>query len=49
MENLAERISDSELEVMRVLWDAACALPIGEIRRALQEKRGWEGIVCKKA
>ena len=47
MENLAERISDSELEVMRVLWDAACALPIGEIRRALQEKRGWEATTIK--
>lgn len=47
MVNLAERISDSELEVMRVLWDAACALPIGEIRRALQEKRGWEATTIK--
>lgn len=47
MDNLAERISDSELEVMRVLWDAACALPIGEIRRALQEKRGWEATTIK--
>ena len=29
MENLAERISDSELEVMRVLLDARTALPVG--------------------
>ena len=47
MENLAERISDSELEVMRVLWDARTALPVGEIRRAIQEKRGWEATTIK--
>ena len=47
MENLAERISDSELEVMRVLWDARTALPVGEIRRALKERRGWEATTVK--
>ena len=47
MENLAEKISDSELEVMRVLWDARTALPVGEIRRALQERRGWEATTIK--
>ena len=47
MENLAEKISDSELEVMRVLWDVRTALPVGEIRRALQERRGWEATTIK--
>lgn len=42
MNKLAERISDSELEVMRVLWEAEDALPITAIRAALLEKSDWE-------
>lgn len=42
MNELAERISDSELEVMRVLWEAKDALPITAIRAALIEKSDWE-------
>jgi|AGTN01.1.fsa_nt_gi Predicted transcriptional regulator len=42
MNQLAERISDSELEVMRVLWEAQEALPITAIRAALVERSGWE-------
>lgn len=47
MENLAERISDSELEVMRVLWEAGTPLPISDIRIALQQRRGWEPTTVK--
>lgn len=47
MNKLAERIADSELEVMRVLWGAKTALPVGEIRRAICEKTGWEGSTAK--
>ncbi len=47
MNRLAERIADSELEVMRVLWDAKKALPVAEIRRAICEKTGWEGSTAK--
>ena len=47
MENLAERISESELEVMRVLWEAGDALPITEIRQLLQERKGWEATTIK--
>lgn len=47
MQEFAERITDSELEVMHVLWDAADALPIAEIRRTLQERRGWESTTIK--
>ena len=32
MSNLAEKISDSELEVMKVLWRAGDALPVTVIR-----------------
>lgn len=42
MNKLAERISDSELEVMRVLWEAGDALPITAIRSALLERSDWE-------
>ena len=47
METLAERISESELEVMRVLWEAGDALPITEIRQFLQERKGWEATTIK--
>ena len=47
MQEFAERITDSELEVMHVLWEAADALPIAEIRRTLQERRGWESTTIK--
>lgn len=47
MENLAERISDSELEVMRLLWEAGTPLPISEIRIAMQQRKGWEPTTVK--
>ena len=47
MQALAERISDSELEVMKVLWEADDALPVTEIRTALQARRGWEATTVK--
>lgn len=47
MENLAEKISDSELEVMRVLWEADAPLPISQIRVALQQRKGWEPTTTK--
>ena len=47
MENLSEKISDSELEVMRVLWEAGDALPITELRQTLRERKGWEATTVK--
>lgn len=44
---LAEKISDSELEVMTVLWEAGRPLSITEIRQALQERKGWESTTIK--
>ena len=41
------KITDSELEVMRVLWEAGDALPITEIRRSLQQRKGWEATTIK--
>jgi len=47
MNALAGKIQDSELEVMRVLWQAGRAVPLIEIRCALAEKRGWEDSTVK--
>ena len=47
MSNLAEKISDSELEVMKVLWRAGDALPVTVIREALQKSCGWEPTTVK--
>lgn len=47
MEYLAEKISDSELEVMRLLWEAGTPLPISDIRIALQQRKGWEPTTVK--
>lgn len=47
MYTLAEKISDSELEVMHVLWDARQPLPVADIRRELQARRGWESTTIK--
>ena len=45
--SLADKISDSELEVMKLLWQAGDALTVTEIREALQRSRGWEATTVK--
>ena len=47
IDSLADKISDSELEVMKLLWQAEDALPVTEIREALQRSRGWEATTVK--
>ncbi len=47
MNELAGKIQDSELEVMRVLWGAGEALPLIEIRRVLSARCGWEDSTIK--
>jgi BlaI family penicillinase repressor len=44
---LADKISDSELEVMKVLWRSEDALPVNVIRETLQRDRGWEPTTVK--
>ncbi len=46
-DSIADKISDSELEVMKLLWQAEDALPVTEIREALQRSRGWEATTVK--
>jgi len=47
MIDISSKITDSELEVMKVLWEAGKPLPITDIRQALQEKKGWESTTIK--
>ncbi len=47
MNQLAEKISDSELDVMKVLWEAEDALSVTVIREKLQERKGWEATTVK--
>ena len=47
MKNLAGKISASELEVMKILWDAGDALPLTEIRTALQARFDWSDPTVK--
>ena len=47
MDIIAERISDSELEIMKLLWKAEDALTTTEIRENLQESMGWEATTVK--
>lgn len=47
METILEKITDSELEVMKVLWEAEDALPITDIRQTLQRRQGWEATTVK--
>ena len=47
MNELAGKIQDSELEVMRILWAAGKALPLIEIRLVLSARCGWEDSTIK--
>jgi len=47
MKELAGKIQDSELEVMRVLWASEKALPLVEIRHVLSARCGWEDSTIK--
>ena len=46
-ENLASKITDSELEIMKLLWRAKDALPVTDIREQLQGSKGWEPATIK--
>ena len=44
---LVSKITDSEAEVMRILWEAGDDLPMVDIRKALEEKSKWETSTIK--
>jgi BlaI family penicillinase repressor len=47
MNMLVSKITDSEVEVMRVLWEANCELPIADIRKTLEKTSNWETSTIK--
>ena len=46
-DDLACKITGSELEIMKLLWRAEDALPVTEIREELQRTKGWEPATIK--
>lgn len=47
MNNLAGKITESEYEVMKVLWESGVPMPVTDIRRILHHRRGWEATTVK--
>ena len=47
MSELAEKITESELEVLEVLWQADKPLSVTPIRMQLETERGWEASTVK--
>lgn len=47
MNRLASKITDSEVEVMRVLWEAGRELPLVDIRTTLEQTSKWENSTIK--
>jgi BlaI family penicillinase repressor len=44
---LVSKITESELEVMRVLWEANKELPMANIRKTLEKNSSWETSTIK--
>lgn len=47
MEEIMEKITDSELEVLKVLWASGSELPLSKIRSSLQATMDWEAATIK--
>lgn len=47
MEEIMEKITDSELEMLKILWTSDSALPLSKIRSSLQATMGWEAATIK--
>lgn len=47
MSKLVSKITDSEVEVMRVLWEVDGELPIMDIRKKLEDTSNWETSTIK--
>lgn len=41
------RITDAELEIMRVLWTSEEPMTLGQLKTALAESHGWSGDTTK--
>jgi len=47
MYDIAARITNSELEIMRVLWEAGKPLTVTQIKETLMKKTKWNGDTIK--
>jgi BlaI family penicillinase repressor len=47
MSTLVSKITNSEVEVMRVFWEAGRELPMSDIRRTLEQTSKWETSTIK--
>ena len=47
MSKLVSKITNSEVEVMRVMWEAGCELPMADIRKTLEQTSKWETSTIK--
>ena len=47
MNKLVSKITESEVEVMRVLWQEEGELPLAEIRKTLEQTSNWETSTIK--
>ena len=47
MKEIMEKITDSELEVLKVLWASDSELPLSKIRSSLQATMDWEAATIK--
>ena len=47
MKEIMEKITDSELEVLKVLWASDSELPLSRIRSRLQATMDWEAATIK--
>lgn len=47
MNRLVSKISNSELEVLHVLWEAEGAIPLAAIRKKLEISTAWESSTIK--
>lgn len=47
MSALVSKITESEVQVIRVLWEAGGELPIADIRKTLEQTSKWEASTIK--
>ncbi len=47
MSKSISKITDSEVEVMRILWEADCEMRFADIRKTLEKRSKWETSTIK--
>jgi BlaI family penicillinase repressor len=47
MDEMAAKISDSELEVLSALWDGTGAMTLAQIRQSLEGTHSWDSSTIK--